>query len=98
MPRFQASFRGRLRLFFVVIVVVPMIAVAVVLWHLLGASDASRLGSRLSEAQTGATGLYVRARREAATAANAAERDVRLSSAIRDRKPDEVRRSLEALA
>ena len=67
MPRFQPTFRGRLRLFFAVIVIVPMIAVAVVLFQLLDASDASRLDSRLSEAQTGATGLYVQARREAAS-------------------------------
>jgi len=54
MPLIQPSFRGRLRLFFAVIVIVPMIAVAVVLFQLLDASDASRLNSKLSEAQTGA--------------------------------------------
>ena len=76
MPRFQPTFRGRLRLFFAVIVIVPMIAVAGVLWHLLGESDSSRQDSRLGEAQTGAGGLYLEARRQAAAAAQAAERDV----------------------
>jgi hypothetical protein len=98
MPLIQPSFRGRLRLFFAVIVIVPMIAVAVVLFQLLDASDASRLDSKLSEAQTGAAGLYVKARDEAATAAEAVENDVRLASAIRDKNPDAVRRSLDALA
>src|SRR3954454_20358907 len=98
MPFLQPSFRGRLRLFFVVIVIVPMIAVGVVLFQLLDASDASRLDSKLSEAETGATGLYLRAQEDAARAAKAAEKDVALASAIRDKKPDAVRRSLEALA
>src|SRR5690242_18032647 len=98
MPRLQPTFRGRLRLFFAVIVIVPMIAVGAVLFQLLGASDAARLDSRLSEAQTGASGLYVQARRQGVTAAAAVENDVPLASAIRDRKPAEVRNRLQALA
>jgi hypothetical protein len=85
MPRFQQTFRGRLRLFFAVIVIIPMIAVAVVLFQLLAASDAARLNSQLSEAQTGAVGLYVEGRRQAARAAAAAERDVALASALHNR-------------
>src|SRR4051794_5251716 len=98
MPFLQPSFRGRLRLFFVVIVIVPMIAVAVVLFQLLGASDASRTDSKLSEAEIGATGLYVQGRRDAARAAMAAERDKGLSAAIRDKKPAAVQANLNALA
>ena len=98
MPRLQPSFRGRLRLFFAVIVIVPMIAVGAVLFQLLDASDAARLDSRLSEAQTGASGLYVQGRRQAATAATAVENDVPLASAIHNRKPGQVRNRLQALA
>src|SRR3954470_11879295 len=98
MPRHQPTFRGRLRLFFAVIVIVPMIAVAVVLFKLVDASDSSRLNSRLSEAQTGATGLYAQARQDAAEAAMAAEKDVKLATALRNRKPDAVRQALDALA
>jgi diguanylate cyclase (GGDEF)-like protein len=97
MPRFQSSFRGRLRLFFVVVVIVPMIAVAIVLFQLLGASDTARIDSRLSEAQIGAVGLYVEARRDAADAALGAEKDVGLASALHERKPAKVRASLDAL-
>ncbi|HET6547808.1 MAG TPA: hypothetical protein VFG79_05110, partial [Solirubrobacter sp.] len=64
----QPSFRGRLRLFFAVIVVIPMIAVCVVLFQLLDASDSSKLDSSLSKAQTAATRLF-EMRREDATAA-----------------------------
>jgi diguanylate cyclase (GGDEF)-like protein len=97
MPRLQPSFRGRLRLFFVVVVIVPMIAVAVVLWQLLDASDSARLDSRLSEAKIGAVGLYVEARRDASDAALGAERDVGLASALHDRNAAKVRASLDAL-
>ena len=50
------SFRDRLRLFFVVIVVVPMITMAVVLYQLVVASEKSQTDARLAEAQTVATG------------------------------------------
>src|SRR5689334_6253914 len=98
MPRFQPTFRGRLRLFFAVIVIVPMIAVAVVLFQLLDASEASRLDSRLSEAKTGAVGLYSQAHEQANRAASAAERDVALASALRDHDAKKVRTSLDALS
>jgi diguanylate cyclase (GGDEF)-like protein len=98
MPRLQPSFRGRLRLFFAMIVFIPLIAVAVVLFQLLDASNASRLDSRLSEAQTGALGLYVEARGQATRAARAAEEDVALASALHDRSAPKVRDSLVRLA
>src|SRR4051794_41882733 len=91
MPRFQPTFRDRLRLFFAVIVIIPMIGVAVVLFQLLDASDASRLDSRLSEAQTAAVGLYVESRRPAATAARAAAHDAPLASALQDPHPPKGR-------
>jgi diguanylate cyclase (GGDEF)-like protein len=46
------SFRSRLRLFFVVIVVVPMITMAVVLFQLIVASERSQTDARLSEGHT----------------------------------------------
>ena len=98
MPLLQPSFRGRLRLFFAVIVIVPMIAVAIVLFLLFDASDSSRLDSQLSEAQTGASGLYVQAQQDAAEAATAAEKDVRLATAIKAKSAERVRSSLDALA
>ena len=46
------SFRSRLRLFFVVIVVVPMITMAVVLFQLIVASERSQTDARLAQSQT----------------------------------------------
>src|SRR5918996_2090441 len=54
------SFRSRLRLFFVVIVIVPMIAVAVVLWWLIVRSETSQTDARLSEARHVAAQTYTR--------------------------------------
>ena len=53
MTLLQPSFRGRLRLFFAVIVVVPMIAVGVVLFQLLDAADNSSSTATLAQAQNG---------------------------------------------
>jgi len=67
---FTPSFRNRLRLFFVVIVVIPMIAVAAVLFQIVTRSEESQTDAQLSEAQRVATNLY----RESAGRANAAGR------------------------
>ena len=48
---FTPSFRNRLRLFFVVIVVIPMIAVAAVLFQIVTRSEESQTDAQLSEAQ-----------------------------------------------
>ncbi len=98
MPILQPSFRGRLRLFFAVIVVVPMIAVAVVLYQLLGANDTGKLNSRLAEAQVAATGLFNEARDDAREAVPMTEGDVPLATAIRDKKPVQVRQRLQQIA
>jgi diguanylate cyclase (GGDEF)-like protein len=98
MPILQPSFRGRLRLFFAVIVVVPMIAVAIVLFRLLGANDTGKINSRLAEAQVAATGLFNEERDEARAAVRKAETDVDLATAINDKKPAAITAQLEKLA
>jgi len=87
---FTPSFRNRLRLFFVVIVVIPMIAVAAVLFQIVTRSEESQTDAQLSEAQRVATNLY----RESAARANAAGRqivaDEQLREAIADKDPDRI--------
>jgi diguanylate cyclase (GGDEF)-like protein len=94
----QPSFRGRLRLFFAVIVVIPMIAVCVVLFQLLDASDSSKLDSSLSKAQTAATNLFEMRREDAMVALREVQSDVGLASAIDGNDAREVRRRLDELA
>ena len=95
---FTPSFRNRLRLFFVVIVVIPMIAVAAVLFQIVTRSEESQTDAQLSEAQRVATNLY----RESAARANAAGREIvadeRLREAIADEDPDRIQARLDDAA
>ncbi len=52
------SFRNRLTLFFVVIVVVPMLAVAVILYLLIADSISSQTNASLGASQSAAIGVY----------------------------------------
>ena len=52
------SFRNRLTLFFVVIVIVPMIAVALVLFRLIADSETGKADAGVAEAARTAAGLY----------------------------------------
>jgi diguanylate cyclase (GGDEF)-like protein len=88
MPVLQPSFRGRLRLFFAVIVIVPIIAVSFVLFELLGTADNSRLDTGLNTAQQAARNLYAGHRDKATQAIEPIRTDVPLATALaaRDRK------------
>jgi diguanylate cyclase (GGDEF)-like protein len=95
---FTPSFRNRLRLFFLVIVVVPMLAVALVLFQIVTRSEESQTDAQLSEAQRVATNLY----RDSADRANAAGRQIvaddGLREAIADENPERIQSRLDAAA
>ena len=86
MPLLQPSFRGRLRLFFAVIVIVPMIAVGVVLFQVLDAADDFKLDSGLDQAQKTAQALYQQERAEAVAALGLFTDDQALATAIENRQ------------
>jgi diguanylate cyclase (GGDEF)-like protein len=91
------SFRSRLRLFFVVIVVVPMIVMAVVLFLLFVRAEQSRTDTSLSDAVTVSQGIL---REESAAAGEAAEvigKSQGLADARKDGDGREVQRRLNAL-
>jgi len=98
MSLLQPSFRGRLRLFFALVVILPLIVVAVVLFRLLGAENTGRYDARLGQAQLAAAGLYEDARQEAVRATHAVETDAALSTAIHDRNRRQIDARLSALA
>jgi diguanylate cyclase (GGDEF)-like protein len=98
MTLLQPSFRSRLRLFFAVIVVIPMIAVVIVLFQLLDATDSSKQDASLAQAQLTATNLFEVKREDGMRAAQAAQRDVELATAINDEDEMAIRRQLEQLA
>src|SRR3954452_20678320 len=97
MTLLHPSFRGRLRLFFAVIVVVPMIAVGVALFFLLNAGDNSRFNSELGKAQTVAQNLFQDGRTNAMAAAEKLQYDAELATAIENKNSAAVRRRLEVL-
>ncbi len=76
------SFRSRLRLFFVVIVILPMVAVAAVLWYLIARTEVSQTDARLSQARGVAAVVYERAEEHAGRAIERISNDQALADAI----------------
>ena len=91
------SFRSRLRLFFVVIVILPMIAVAAVLWYLIARTEVSQTDARLYEARGVAEVVYERAEEDADRAIARIGRDQALANAIDDNDRAGVQDRLSAL-
>ncbi|HWM10931.1 MAG TPA: diguanylate cyclase [Solirubrobacteraceae bacterium] len=91
------SFRSRLRLFFVVIVVFPMLTMAVVLFQLIVASERSRTDARLSEARTVAQEVHREAQAQAGEAAQQIGRDQGLADARETADRPAIQRRLDQL-
>jgi diguanylate cyclase (GGDEF)-like protein len=77
------SFRSRLTLFFLAIVVVPMISVGVLVFVLIADNETGKTDARVAEAQAVARGVYREAVTDAATALRRAAADPALSNALR---------------
>jgi diguanylate cyclase (GGDEF)-like protein len=91
------SFRSRLRLFFVVIVVVPMITMAVVLFQLIVASERSQTDARLAEAQTVSQQIVRELETEAGEVARRIGRDQGLADAVEVEDERAVQQRLDRL-
>ncbi len=91
------SFRSRLRLFFVVIVVVPMITMAVVLFQLIVASERSQTDARLAEAQTVSQQIVRELETEAGEVAQRIGRDQLLADAVEVSDERAVQQRLDRL-
>ncbi len=92
------SFRSRLRLFFVVIVILPMITMALVLFLLIVEAERSQTDARLSQAQTVAQEVL---REEQAAAGEVAQEigsDQELSNARMERDEAAIQDRLDTLA
>src|SRR5256885_15821165 len=59
------SFRARLRLFFVLIVIVPMLSVAIVLFRLISDNETGKADASIAARQRAAISLYREATRRA---------------------------------
>ena len=77
------SFRTRLTLFFVLIVVVPMVAVGIVVFRLIADNETAKVEARLAEGQAAAIGLYDEARKDALRALRRVGADRGFVAAVR---------------
>src|SRR5215210_2662707 len=91
------SFRGRLRLFFAIIVIVPMIAVAIVLFALSEQSETGKADAGIAAGLRSAMSLYSDAADQAEPGLRRAARDRRLHSAIAAGRTRVVRSRMAAL-
>jgi diguanylate cyclase (GGDEF)-like protein len=77
------SFRSRLTLFFLAIVVVPMVSVGVLVFVLIADNETGKSDARVAEAQAVARGVYREGVTDAVNALRRAAADTRLTNALR---------------
>jgi diguanylate cyclase (GGDEF)-like protein len=77
------SFRTRLTLFFVLIVIFPMVSVAVVVFRLISDNETAKVEARLAEGQSAAIGLYDESRKDALRALRRVGADTSFVQAVR---------------
>jgi diguanylate cyclase (GGDEF)-like protein len=92
------SFRNRLTFFFVLLVIVPVLAVAFVGILIVRDSEEETTDNTLTQAQTAARGVYDDAEQRARTVSETVQSDEELAIAIRDRERAALQRRLGDLA
>src|SRR4051794_22249019 len=92
------SFRNRLTVFFIVLVILPMIVVAAVGFVLASDSEQGKTDARLSQAQRSASGLFREFQDRAQGTARLIGQDPRLAAAIRSGHRPAIQRRLAVLA
>ena len=92
------SFRGRLRLFFALIVIVPMIALGIVLFALTGRSETGKADAGLAAGTRAAVGIYREEIGRARPALRRISRDRDLHRAIASGRAGAAERRLRELA
>jgi len=92
------SFRNRLGLFFVVIVIVPMVAVTFLLFRLIDQGETTRADSEIAQRHRFASSLFAGQRKLATAAARQVGKEDRIfSAALRDGDIDRARRRARQL-
>jgi diguanylate cyclase (GGDEF)-like protein len=92
------SFRNRLTFFFILLVILPVLAVAFVGIVIVRETEESNTNARLERAQSAAEGVYVEARERAETVAQTVSRDQELAVAVRDGDRAALQERLDDLA
>jgi diguanylate cyclase (GGDEF)-like protein len=91
------SFRARLTLFFVLIVIVPMLSVAIVLFRLISDNETGKADASVAARQRSAINLYNSARAEADRTVRIVGTDDQLALALRGGHADAARARAQAL-
>src|SRR4051794_6338695 len=92
------SFRNRLTVFFIVLVVLPMVVVATVGFVLASDSEEGKTDARLSQARRSASGLFREQQDQAQGAAGALADDQELADAVQRGKRGPIQQRFDALA
>jgi diguanylate cyclase (GGDEF)-like protein len=92
------SFRNRLTFFFILLVILPVLAVALVGILIVRDSEQGKTDAALDQASQAAEGLYGESRDRAQRVAKTVEMDTQLAIAIRDGDRAAVKQRLENLA
>ncbi len=92
------SFRNRLTIFFIVLVILPMVVVATVGFVLAAASEQGKIDARLSASRRSASGLFREFQDRAELAARDIGQDAELSAAIAGGKRGQIQAQLDTLA
>ena len=87
------SFRGRLTLFFVLIVIVPMVSVAFVLFRLISDNESGKSDARIAARQQTAINLFYEARSQSDRLAVRVGSDPVMARALRERDRRRPRRA-----
>src|SRR6185503_4434201 len=91
------SFRARLRLFFVLIVIVPMLSVALVLFRLISDNETGKADADIAARQRAALSLYEEAHRRANSAVQGVGNDRVLQESLFAGDMDRARRRASQL-
>src|SRR5205807_2917916 len=92
------SFRARLTLFFVLIVIVPLVSVAVIVFRLIGENEHGQADARVAQGQRAAIGLERRQLAEAGAAAARVGNDPQLLRGLATGNDVTVQRRAGALS
>ena len=91
------SFRGRLTLFFLLIVLVPMVAVGFIVFALIGTSETGKASTQLAAQQRTMAGLVQETVAQGDRAATRVAQDRQVATAVRDGDRAALRARLDAL-
>jgi diguanylate cyclase (GGDEF)-like protein len=94
----HVSFRNRLTFFFILLVILPVLAVAFVGILIVRDSEEEKIDSTLTQSQTAAEALYRESRTRADKVAQTVRSDRELAAAVRDRDRDAIQERLADLA